>query len=145
MPHRLKVVLIEDEKIDVMGVGKVLKEFHPHVLLEVVGTGEQALEWIHRFRQDGERVALILMDMTLPRMHGLDLLSPIKKNPDLTATPVVVLSGNDSSEAIRLAYQSGACAYVVKKSEFAEMKNVLRRVFDFWLRANTLIPTPESG
>ena len=134
-----KVLLIEDEKIDALGVGRVLKELYPSVLLEVINTSEQAIEWILRFRQDRDRVALILMDMTLPRMHGLELLPEIKRNKDLASTPVVILSGNDSPEAIRNAYQSGACAYILKHSEFKEMRQLLTRIFDFWLNANVLL------
>jgi CheY-like chemotaxis protein len=139
-----KVLLIEDEKIDAISVGRVLKELYPSVLLEVVHTGEQALEWIQRFRQDGERVALILMDMTLPRMHGLELLPEIKRNKDLASTPVVILSGNDSPEAVRQAYHSGACAYVLKQPELQQMQKVLIPMFDFWLNANILLQ-PNVG
>jgi CheY-like chemotaxis protein len=139
-----KVLLIEDEKIDAISVGRVLKELYPSVLLEVVHTGEQALEWIQRFRLDGERVALILMDMTLPRMHGLELLLEIKRNKDLASTPVVILSGNDSPEAVRQAYHSGACAYVLKQPELQQMQKVLIPMFDFGSKRYTAKIIPEA-
>jgi CheY-like chemotaxis protein len=136
--RKSKVLLIEDEKIDALGVGRVLKELYPSVLLEVLTTGEHALDWIGRFRQDGETIALILMDMTLPRLEGLELLPQIRKNPSLVHTPVVVLSGNDSQAAVQNAYRSGACAYIVKRSELAEMKRILGHMFSFWLDGNVL-------
>lgn len=138
MVRKRKVLLIEDEKIDALGVGRVLKELYPAVLLEVLNTGEQALDWISRFRQDGEKIALILMDMTLPRMNGLELLSEIKRNKDLASAPVVVLSGSDNPKAVQNAYQSGACAYILKRPQFEEMKQVLANIFNFWLDANIL-------
>jgi CheY-like chemotaxis protein len=131
-----KVVLIEDDKVDALGVGRVLKELYPTVLLEVLSTGEQALDWIHRFRQNGESIVLILMDMTLPRMEGLTLISRIKINRDLAHTPIVVLSGNESPQAIRHAYESGACAYIAKRQHSNEMKPVLSNMFKFWLEHN---------
>jgi len=79
------------------------------------------------------------MDMTLPRMHGLELLPEIRKNPDLAHSPVIVLSGSDNPDAVRNAYHSGACAYIMKRPEFADMKDVLTRIFDFWLGANVLL------
>lgn len=136
--EKTKVLLIEDEKIDALGVGRVLKELYPTVLLEVVTTGEQAIDWIHRFRKGRERVALILMDMTLPRMGGLQLLPAIKANEDLAHAPVVMLSGSDNPQAIRSAYDSGACAYILKSAQFSDMRQTLARVFDFWLGTNVL-------
>ncbi len=79
------------------------------------------------------------MDMTLPRMHGLELLPEIRKNPDLAHSSVIVLSGSDNPDAVRNAYLSGACAYIMKRPEFADMKDVLTRIFDFWLGANVLL------
>ncbi|MBV9435929.1 MAG: response regulator, partial [Acidobacteria bacterium] len=76
--RKSKVLLIEDEKLDALAIGRVLKQLYPEVLLEILQTGEQALDWISRFRQDGEKICLIVMDMTLPRMEGLELISEIK-------------------------------------------------------------------
>lgn len=139
MLKQCKVLLVEDEKIDAIGVGRVLKEFYPAVRLEILGTGEQALEWVHRYRHDGQRIALILMDMSLPRMHGLELISEIRTNKDLSHAPVVVLSGNDAADAIQHAYRSGACGYVVKQTDFREMNKILQRTFDFWLGTNRFL------
>jgi DNA-binding NarL/FixJ family response regulator len=52
---------------------------------------------------------------------------------------VVILSGSDSPEAVRHAYESGACAYVLKQSQIAEMRITLGRIFDFWLGSNLLL------
>ena len=131
-----KVLLIEDEKLDALGVGRVLKELYPSVLLEVLATGEQAIDWIHRFRQNGELIVLILMDMTLPRMEGLTLISQIKAHKDLAYTPIVILSGNDSFKAIQYAYQSGASAYLVKRQELNDSKRMLASIFHFWIENN---------
>jgi CheY-like chemotaxis protein len=139
-----KVLLIEDEKIDATGVGRVLKEFYPEVLLEVLTTGEHAIEWIHRFRQNGEEIALILMDMTLPRMDGLRLIPELRNHRDLRHTPIVVLSGNQSPTAIQHAYDSGACAYVVKRSAFADTKTALACMFHFWLGQNLLAQASQA-
>ena len=139
MLKQRKVLLVEDEKIDAIGVGRVLKEFYPSVRLEIVSTGEQAVEWVHRYRHDGERIALILMDMSLPRLSGLELIAEIKGNKDLSDAPVVVLSGNDRTDAIQHAYRSGACAYLVKRTDFREMNKILQRTFDFWLGTNRFL------
>jgi two-component system response regulator len=140
-----KVLLIEDERVNALGVGRVLKELFPAIGFEVVSTGEQAIEWIHRFRHNETRVFLILMDMTLQRMEGLKLLPEIKSNPHLTHTPVVIFSGNESPKAIEHAYQSGACAYIFKKTDATQMKRTLANIFNFWLDTNVLFPRPTEA
>lgn len=136
---RKKLLVVEDEKIDALRVGQAIKQHSPNVALEVVTNGEQALDWIQRFRPDpNEIVALVLMDLSMPRMSGFDLISQFKANTHLRTVPIVILSGNDSPQAIKSSYGSGACAYVVKPSSSAEMRDALERILDFWLETNQL-------
>ena len=139
---RKKMLVIEDEKIDAVSIGQVLKQQFPDTELEVVTNGEQALDWIHRFRPSAaETLFLIMMDLTIPRMSGLDLVSEFKAHPFLHHVPIVILSVNESPQAINSAYKSGACGYVVKPDNVAEMRGVLRKTLDYWLEANRL-PKP---
>jgi len=136
---RKKVLVVEDEKIDAVRVAKVIREEFPDVGIEVVTNGEQALDWVHRFRPlGGESVVLVLMDLTIPRMSGLDLISEFKANPFLKAAPIVILSGSDNPEAIKSAYASGACGYLIKQGATPDMQVLLKRTFDYWLHANLL-------
>jgi CheY-like chemotaxis protein len=136
---RKKVLVIEDEKIDALRVAKVIREEFPNVGIEVVANGEQALDWIQRFRPlSGESIVLVLMDLTMPRMSGLDLISEFKANPFLKSAPVVILSGSDNPEAVKSAYASGACGYLLKQGESAGMHLLLKQAFDYWLHANLL-------
>ena len=136
---RKKMLVIEDEKIDAISIGQVLKQQFPGIELEVVTNGEQALDWIQRFRPDANEIlSLVLMDLTIPRMSGLDLISEFKAHQNLAGVPIVILSGSESPQAINAAYQSGACGYVVKPNTSAEMRGVLRKTLDYWLDANRL-------
>ncbi len=140
---RKKMLVIEDEKIDALGIGRVLKKEFPNVALEVVTNGEQALDWIQRFRPDPEEsVFLVLMDLTMPRMSGLDLISEFKRHAQLHSTPIVILSGSDSPSAISSAYGLGACGYLVKPSTSAEMSDLLSKTLNYWLNANRLPAEP---
>jgi CheY-like chemotaxis protein len=136
---RKKVLVIEDEKIDALSIGQVLKQHFADTELEVITNGEQALDWTHRFRPSSEeKLSLVLMDLTIPRMSGLDLVSEFKARPYLHHVPIVILSGSESPQAINSAYKSGACGYVVKPDNVAEMRSVLRKTLDYWLEANRL-------
>ena len=139
---RKKLLVVEDEKIDALSIGRVLKRQFPDVTLEIVTNGEQALDWIQRFRPDSnESIFLVLMDLTIPRMSGLDLISEFRRNIYLRSTPIVILSGSDNPAAINSAYSSGACGYLVKPSTSAEMTDVLSKTLNYWLDANRLPPT----
>ena len=131
---RKKVLVIEDEKIDAVRIGRAINEQFPGVSLEVITTGEQALDWLHRFRADG--LSLVLMDLGVPRMHGLELLVEFKRNELVKDVPIVVLSGNEDPEAIRLAYGAGASAYVIKPPTAAEMSAAVTSTLEFWLNVN---------
>lgn len=138
---RRKMLVVEDEKFDAINVGQVLKQQFPDTELEVVINGEQALDWIHRFRPStDERLSLVLMDLTIPRMSGLDLIAEFKAHPYLRHTPIVILSGSENPQAISSAYKSGACGYVVKSDNLADMRGILRKTLDYWLEANRLPP-----
>ena len=139
---RKKMLVIEDEKIDAISIGHVLKQQFPNAELEVVTNGEQALDWIQRFRQvPNETLSLILMDLTIPRMSGLDLISEFKAHQQLRNVPIVILSGSENPQAIDSAYKSGACGYVIKPNTAADMRGVLKKTLDYWLDANRL-PQP---
>ena len=134
-----KVLVIEDEKIDALSVSRVLKLHSPDVELEILGNGEQALDWIQRFTPDpNERLVLVLMDLTVPRLSGLDLISEFKANEHLRTAPIVILSSNDSPQVIKSAYDSGASGYVVKAHASPEMRDVLKKTLDYWLDVNRL-------
>jgi CheY-like chemotaxis protein len=139
---RKKLLVVEDEKIDALSIGRVLKEQFPNVALELVNNGEQVLDWIQRFRVEAdETMFLVLMDLTIPRMSGLDLISEFKANAHLRNVPIVILSGTDSPQAIKSAYNTGASGYLVKPGTASEMRDLLKMTLSFWLNANRL---PEA-
>jgi CheY-like chemotaxis protein len=139
---RKKMLVVEDEKIDALSIGRVLKNQFPQVALEVVTNGEQALDWIQRYRPDpDETVFLVLMDLTIPRMSGLDLVAEFKKHVHLCKAPIVILSGTDNPKAIKSAYDSGACGYLIKPGTSPEMRDLLTKTLNYWLDANQLPST----
>jgi len=138
---RKKLLVVEDEKIDALSIGRVLKKQFPEVTLEIVTNGEQALDWIQRFRPaSNESLFLVLMDLTIPRMSGFDLISEFRRHSHLRSTPIVILSGSDNPAAIHSAYDSGACGYLVKPGTSAEMTDLLSKTLSYWLDANRLPP-----
>jgi CheY-like chemotaxis protein len=76
------------------------------------------------------------MDLSIPRMHGLELLVEFGRNDFAKHIPIVVLSGSEDPEAVRLAHSAGASAYVVKPPTASEMSAALSKTLEFWLGVN---------
>ncbi len=110
----------------------------------VVPDGQQALRFL---RQAGEHAAaprpgLILLDLNLPGMHGLDVLAQIKADPELMIIPVVVLSSSRHPDDIRRSYEMHANAYIVKPADFDGFDDMIKRIDACFLG---LIQPPPPG
>src|SRR6266516_722368 len=84
--------------------------------------------------------ALLLLDLKMPRKSGPEVLSWLRKQPQLRSLIVVFLTSSDSAEDVRLAYEAGANSYLVKPVEFTEMVEMIRNVSYYWLELNEKLP-----
>jgi CheY-like chemotaxis protein len=157
------ILLVEDNPADVKILQRALARAASEVDLVVVKDGEEAVDYLFRQGayarppaageaagpgaggQPGDRPPwrspdLILLDLNLPRLTGIDVLKRIRP-PDRCLTPVVVLSTSRRPEDVREAYSAGANTYVEKPSDFGRFVDVLRTTLQFWLR--TAVPPPR--
>jgi len=95
---------------------------------------------LQRLRLPGMRAALVLMDVNMPRMNGLEALAEMKADPRLAATPVVMFSVSRNDGDVRRAYQSGASSYVVKPIGLPELVRAVTLIRTYWLG---LVEAPE--
>jgi CheY-like chemotaxis protein len=95
---------------------------------------------LQRLRLPGMRAALVLMDVNMPRMNGLETLAEMKADPRLAATPVVMFSVSRNDGDVRRAYQLGASSYVVKPIGLHELVSAVTLIRAYWLG---LIEAPE--
>lgn len=143
------MLLVEDNPDHEELIRRAFAERVPRVALAVARHGEEALDYLHRRGQYQDpsrspRPRLILLDLRLPRVDGLEVLGEIKASPTLRATPVVVLTTSDSEHDVARAYAQHANSYLVKPAEFARIRDMLDRVQGYWLGMNRL-PNPGSG
>ena len=113
----VNVLLVEDSADDIAAIRRLAKGRRPPITLTVVHDGEEASAYLSgRGRRAGseELPHLILLDMRLPGIGGIEVLQRIKRAPDFCEVPVVVLSGWDRDEDVREAQQLGAHSYIVK-------------------------------
>lgn len=130
MKNKRPILLVEDDEIDVMTVQRALKDLKVVNKLEVSSNGEEALDYLKK--QNQTRPCLILLDLRMPRMNGLEFLEQVKKDPDLRTLPVVVMTSSEEEQDILQSYQHGIAGYIVKPVDYQSFVEALRTVDLYW-------------
>ncbi len=138
-----EVLLIEDDPGDVELTQAALAKSKLKINLNVVNDGEEALAYLRREGQytDAVRPNLILLDLNLPGLSGLEVLSSIKRDQRLKLIPVVVLTTSDAETDIVESYQLGANCYVTKPLGLKDFAKIVNSIEDFWF---TVVQLPSS-
>jgi len=141
-----KIVLVEDNANDVELTLAALDEHRLANEMVVLRDGAQALDYFFRRGQwaergDGEPL-LVLLDLKMPRVDGLEVLRELKADARLRAVPVVVLTSSKEEPDLRRAYELGVNGYVVKPVSFPKFSEVVRHLGLYWLAINE--PPPGS-
>jgi CheY-like chemotaxis protein len=135
------VLLVEDDAGDILMTREAFELYNIRNSLCVVTDGEQALQFARRVGPyaDAPRPGLILLDVNLPRLSGLEVLAELKRDPDLSVIPVVMLTTSRAEEDILRSYKLHANAYVSKPADFEHFVAAIRQIDDFFL---TLVQLP---
>jgi CheY-like chemotaxis protein len=138
----MDVLLVEDDEGDVLMTREAFEFYKIRNTLHVVTDGEQALQFLHRTGPytDAPRPGLILLDVNLPRVSGLEVLAELKQDPQLLDVPVVMLTTSQADEDILRSYKLHANAYVSKPVDFEAFTAAIRQIDDFFL---TLVQLPR--
>lgn len=118
-----KILLVEDEKNIVLGVTICLRSAGLEVV--VAEDGAEALQKISEVKPD-----LVLLDLVMPRLNGLDALRSMKENEETRDIPVIVLSARAQEEDIRIAMELGAADYMAKPFRPVELLEVIEKVLE---------------
>lgn len=109
-----------------------------------IGDGEAALDYLARIDAEAvDRPGLILLDLRLPKVDGLEVLRSVKTNPRLADIPVVVLTTSANDGDIQRAYQQRANSYLVKPEDFPQLDEMMRSLGSYWLYWNSM-PAEEQ-
>ena len=141
-----RILLVEDDPKDVELTLTALEEYNLANEVLVVGDGEDALDYLHCRGTFGTRTqgnpAVMLLDLKLPKVDGLEVLKEIKSDEKLKVIPVVVLTSSREERDMVASYQLGVNAYVVKPVDFHEFVNAIKELGVFWAVINE--PPPGS-
>lgn len=135
LDNTLRVMLVEDDPVHARLVTKALAQ-SGSVETSHFPTGEEGLSHLEKVSHEPDlRPHLILHDLTLPGISGLDVLRSIKANSHLKAVPVVMLSCSDSDADIQTCLDAGANAFVTKAHDYDELRRSIFRIANFWRHA----------
>ena len=126
------ILLVEDNPMDVDLTIRAFKRRRVTNPIEVARDGEEALAWLPRWEAGEPPPAVILLDLKLPKVGGLEVLRQLKGHPAWRSIPVVVLTTSSEDGDVRAAYQLGANSYIVKPVDFEKFVEVAARIDVYW-------------
>lgn len=142
-----RILLVEDDPKDVELTLTALDEYNLANEVVVARDGAEALDYLH-YRgnfalRSHENPAVLLLDLKLPKVDGLEVLKQIKSDGQLNMIPVVVLTSSREEKDMITSYKLGVNAYVVKPVDFHEFVNAIKELGVFWAVINE--PPPGSA
>ena len=141
-----RILLVEDDPKDVELTLTALEEYNLANEVIVARDGEEALEYLYsrgkfKTRSSGNP-AVMLLDLKLPKVDGLEVLKQVKSEEKLRMIPIVVLTSSKEEKDMVASYKLGVSAYVVKPVDFHEFVNAVKELGVFWAVINE--PPPGS-
>jgi len=142
--QEIHILLVDDNEGDILLTKEALEEAKIVNRISVAYDGVQALTFLKKeppfVHQDSPD--LILLDINLPRMDGTELLSIIKKDPDLRRIPVIMLTTSSSERDILTSYDNHANCYITKPVDLERFMDVVRTIEDFWI---SIVKLPKTA
>jgi len=130
MKNSKPILLVEDDRVDAMTVQRALKDLKVINRLDIVENGEEALTFLNN--PENEKPGIILLDINMPRMNGVEFLKLAKQNETLRRIPVIVLTtskeGSDKIESFKL----GVAGYMIKPINYQQFVEVVRTIDLYW-------------
>ncbi len=135
MKTEVQILLVEDNAGDIVLTLEALKEANVLNTVQVLKDGEAALQYIRKegMYKNTETPGLILLDINLPKVNGMEVLKEIKKDVDLMTIPVVVLTTSDSEIDILEAYQHHANCFITKPVDYQKFMDAVHTIKNFWI------------
>ncbi len=130
MTQRKPILLVDDDRVDVMTTKRALKDINVTNPVYTAGNGEEAIELL----RDGktEKPGVILLDLNMPRMNGIEFLRVIKNDDSLKRIPVVVLTTSKEEEDKVESFSLGVAGYMIKPVDYIKFVEVIRTINMYW-------------
>jgi two-component system response regulator len=139
----VEILLVEDNPSDIELTLYALKKYHVAQRVDIVRNGVEALEYLfhtgsYASRTGEELPQLILLDLKLPQLDGLEVLRRIKADPQTHTIPVIALTSSREDTDVRESYRLGVNSYIVKPIDYDNFVELIRRLGTYWLHHNQI-------
>lgn len=124
------ILLVEDDQVDAMSVIRALKEVHVTNPVVHAENGKEALNYLENVASD--RPCLILLDLNMPIMNGIEFLRILRGHKKLRAIPVVALTMSNTDESRLSSFNLGVAGYMVKPANYRQLVEVIRSIDAYW-------------
>jgi CheY-like chemotaxis protein len=130
MRNSRRILLIEDDQVDTLTVKRILGELNAGDRLDIVSDGEQALEFLQDPAQP--RPSIILLDLNMPRMNGIEFLRVVKNDDSLKVIPVVVVTTSKGGQDIADSFELGVAGYMTKPVDYQKFVEIITTIDRYW-------------
>jgi CheY-like chemotaxis protein len=124
------ILLVEDDNVDAITVKRAMRDLKVgHSVIHLVN-GEEAMKYLTS--PDTEKPFLVLLDLNMPKMNGIEFLKVMKTNSELKTIPVIVLTTSKEQRDILSSFELGASGYMVKPVDYSKFVEILSKVMIYW-------------
>ncbi len=132
----INILLVEDDEVDIMNVKRAFKKYKITNPLYIAGNGLEAFDMLRSQNGHPPKVPqtrrLILLDLNMPKMNGIEFLSALRKDRELKRTPVIVLTTSDEDKDRIEAYNLNVAGYILKPVTFGNFAEVMMALNKYW-------------
>ena len=130
------IFYVEDDPDYAFILQTAISEVREELTVGIVEDGRAAIEQLKIFSDNNVKPKLILLDLNLPGLSGIDVLKTIKEMPNLKYVPVILFSTSDNPKDVKASYEFGANAFVTKPDGYTNLLGCVRTMHDFWFQQN---------
>ncbi len=139
--EKFSILLIEDDPNDQILIRRAVKKANILNSVFVLGDGEKAIQYLSGEKDYSDRSKhplpiLIILDLKMPKVSGLDVIEYVKKQPLIKRIPIIVLTSSKDTSDINSAYDLGVNSYLVKPVKFEDLVNIMVNMASFWISSN---------
>ena len=132
------IFIIEDRPEDIELISRAISRQFENVHLIAVSDSEDLLNQITSGDLKKSRPSLLLIDINMPKVSGIEILKALDLQNELDRIPRVILSSSDHHKDLEDAYANSANSYIIKPGSYSDLKIKLKNVIDYWLNTNTI-------
>ena len=130
MKSKKPILLVEDDSVDAMTVKRALNDLQVTNQLDVVGNGEEALKYLQN--RPVELPCIILLDLNMPKMNGIEFLKIVKEQESFKMIPVVVLTTSKNEQDRIESFKQSIAGYMIKPVDYLQFVETMRTIEVYW-------------